>query len=57
MGAAMKLLTLLTCFSGVTAQALWMAALERDDSKTARLYARCMGFCYSLCALTIALDS
>ena len=57
MGALMKLLTALTCFSGVLAQALWMAALERQDPKRERFYARLTLYCYALCVLTIALDA
>ena len=43
----------LTWLGGALSQALWGAALEREEQKSARLYARLMVFFYSLCALIV----
>ena len=40
---------------GTFSGALWIAALEREDYKSARLFGRYMLFCYVVCLLGIAL--
>ena len=50
MDAVIVLAWLLGTFSG----ALWMAALEREDHKSARFFGRFMVFSFPLCFLIIA---
>jgi hypothetical protein len=44
----------LTGFCGTLSGAIWGTSLEREEHEVARLYGRCMGFCYLLCFLVIA---
>jgi hypothetical protein len=48
------MIIVVTWFGGFFFSALWTSSLEREEHKSARLYARLMAFCYFLCFLAVA---